>query len=60
MASHWVTVKGAAELLGWSEDTVRRAADSGRLEAHRTPGGHRRIRVDAIEHWTGPGANHEQ
>ena len=32
-----------AALLGVSADTVRRWADSGRLETHRTPGGQRLI-----------------
>ncbi len=31
----------AAELLGVSPDTVRRLADAGQLETHRTAGGHR-------------------
>lgn len=33
----------AAELLGVSPDTVRRWADTGRLRARRTVGGHRRV-----------------
>lgn len=33
----------AAELLGVSVDTVRRWADGGRLETHRTDGGHRMV-----------------
>lgn len=33
----------AAELLGVSVDTVRRWADSGRFETHRSDGGHRMV-----------------
>lgn len=36
-------INEAAELLGVSPDTVRRMADAGTLDAHRTSGGQRRI-----------------
>lgn len=37
-----------AAALGVSESSIKRWCDQGRLEAVRTPGGHRRIRVDAV------------
>lgn len=39
----WITLRAAAELLGVSESTVRRWADSGEVRSYRTGGGHRRI-----------------
>lgn len=38
-----VTVKKAAEHYGVSIDTIRRWADQGLIESHRTPSGQRRI-----------------
>ena len=42
------TTKQAADLLGVSAPTVIKWVEEGRLRAHRTPGGHRRIPVDAL------------
>ncbi|HEU4976474.1 MAG TPA: EAL domain-containing protein [Baekduia sp.] len=39
-----ITLGGASDLLGVSTSTLRRWADSGRLPAIRTEGGHRRFR----------------
>jgi molybdopterin-binding protein len=40
---HTFKMGEAAHLLGVSPDTIRRWADSGRLVAHRTEGGHRLV-----------------
>ena len=42
------TTKQAADILGVSAPTVIKWVEEGRLRAHRTPGGHRRISVDAL------------
>ena len=42
------TTKQAADLLGVSAPTVIKWVEEGRLRAHRTPGGHRRIPVEAL------------
>ena len=39
----WVTLGAASQLLGVSESTIRRWADSGEVRSYRTSGGHRRI-----------------
>lgn len=44
----WITVSEAARAAGVSPDSVRRWADSGRVEAVRTPGGHRRVNADSL------------
>ncbi len=41
--NEWLTLSDVAKLLGVSQGTVRRWADSGRLPFFRTPGGHRRF-----------------
>ncbi len=43
MKPEWLSLTGAAELLGVHPTTVRRWADSGKLPVHVTPGGHRRF-----------------
>jgi len=43
-----LTSREAAEALGVSESSVKRWCDSGQLRTVRTPGGHRRIRVEAL------------
>lgn len=44
----WLTLGVAGALLGVSESTVRRWADSGELRSYRTSGGHRRIRAEDV------------
>lgn len=45
----WLRLGDAARLLGVDPDTLRRWADSGKVEVFRTPGGHRRFPRAAIE-----------
>jgi excisionase family DNA binding protein len=44
-----LTVAGAAARLRVSPSAVRDAIRRGQLPAHRTPGGHRRVRVEDVE-----------
>jgi excisionase family DNA binding protein len=44
----WLTLGAASELLGVSESTLRRWADTGEVRSYRTRGGHRRILEDDI------------
>jgi excisionase family DNA binding protein len=44
----WITLGAAGALLGVSESTIRRWADSGELGSYRTSGGHRRIRAEDV------------
>lgn len=48
-ASDWLSLGPAARLLGVDVDTLRRWADSGRIEAFLTPGGHRRFSRRSID-----------
>ncbi|QTV79445.1 helix-turn-helix domain-containing protein [Microbacterium sp. NIBRBAC000506063] len=43
-----IGVTEAARISGFSIDTIRRAADSGKLNHTRTPGGQRRFLVDDV------------
>lgn len=43
-----VTMREAADALGVSPSTLRRWAETGRLTAHRTQGGHRRFLADDV------------
>jgi diguanylate cyclase (GGDEF)-like protein/excisionase family DNA binding protein len=45
----WLRVQKAADLLGVSPSTVRRWADSGRIDCRRTPSGQRRFLVRDLE-----------
>jgi excisionase family DNA binding protein len=51
MTDEWLSLKGAAELLGVHPSTVRLWSDKGVLPTHRTSGGHRRYRRDDILLW---------
>lgn len=46
----WLSLKGAATQLGVHPTTVRRWADGGHIPCMRTPGGHRRFALSAIQH----------
>jgi excisionase family DNA binding protein len=45
----WLPIGVASRRLGVDPDTLRRWADSGRLESFTTPGGHRRFSSVAVE-----------
>jgi excisionase family DNA binding protein len=47
MEDHY-SIREAAEILKVSESTIRRLFDEGRLEGHRSPGGHRRILKESV------------
>lgn len=49
MASEFLTAPKVADLLGVSDETVRRWADDGRLPYITLPSGHRRYRRSDIE-----------
>jgi excisionase family DNA binding protein len=51
MPQDWLTLSGAAQLLGVHPGTVRNWADQGRLPVQRTRGGHRRFRRADVELW---------
>lgn len=45
----WLALGAASRLVGVAPDTLRRWADSGRIESFVTPGGHRRFLRSALE-----------
>ncbi|MGE5595430.1 MAG: MerR family transcriptional regulator [Hyphomicrobiales bacterium] len=45
----WLTLRAASTLLGVSESTIRRWADSGEVRSYRTGGGHRRILEEDLQ-----------
>ena len=45
----WLPIGAASRRLGVDPDTLRRWADTGRLESFTTPGGHRRFSSAAVE-----------
>ncbi len=47
--SQWLPLGAASRLLGVDSDTLRRWANSGRVEAFTTPGGHRRFERRSLE-----------
>ncbi|MCC7366173.1 MAG: helix-turn-helix domain-containing protein [Dehalococcoidia bacterium] len=56
---NWITLGMASQLLGVSESTIRRWADSGEVRSFRTGGGHRRILEEDLRRIMGsqPNAN---
>ena len=48
-APEWMTLSEASAFLGVDASTLRVWADAGRMEAYRTPGGHRRFDRAALE-----------
>ena len=49
--SEWLSLSGAAELLGVHPSTVRLWSDKGLLPVHRTKGGHRRYKRSEVLLW---------
>ena len=47
--SEWVSLRGAAEMLGVHPATVRNWADKGEIPSRRTAGGHRRFRLADLQ-----------
>jgi excisionase family DNA binding protein len=45
----WLSIGPASRLLGVDQDTLRRWADEGRIDAFTTPGGHRRFERIAVD-----------
>ena len=45
----WLALGAASRLVGVGPDTLRRWADSGRIDAYTTPGGHRRFLRSSLE-----------
>jgi putative two-component system response regulator len=56
LTARTVTLSEAAAALAVSGSTLRRWADSGRIQAHRTTGGHRRFAIDDIRRVMGDDA----
>lgn len=48
-ANEWYTVGQAAQYLGIAQSTFRRWVDAGVLDSFTTPGGHRRVTLEALE-----------
>jgi excisionase family DNA binding protein len=51
MTDEWLSLKGAAGILGVHPSTVRAWSDKGMLPVHRTQGGHRRYKRSEVELW---------
>jgi excisionase family DNA binding protein len=45
----WLPLGAASRLVGVGHDTLRRWADSGRVQSYQTPGGHRRFLRSSLE-----------
>lgn len=58
MTGEWLSLKGAAELLGVHPSTVRLWSNKGLLPVHLTQGGHRRYLRNEVELWEA--ANRQQ
>ena len=46
--NRYLTTRDAADILGVTAPTVIKWVESGRMSAHRTPGGHRRIALEEV------------
>lgn len=51
MTDEWLSLQGAANILGVHPSTVRLWSDKGILPVHRTSGGHRRYKRAEVEMW---------
>lgn len=51
MTEKWLSLSGAAKILGVHPSTVRLWSDKGVLPVHKTQGGHRRYKHDEISLW---------
>lgn len=51
MPKEWLSLSGAAQVLGVHSSTIRSWSDQGNLPVHRTQGGHRRYLRSEIEVW---------
>jgi excisionase family DNA binding protein len=51
MTDKWVSLSGAAKILGVHPSTVRLWSDKGILPTHKTQGGHRRYKCNEISLW---------
>ena len=51
MSDEWLSLRGAADILGVHPSTVRAWSDKGLLPVHRTQGGHRRYKRSEVEMW---------
>jgi excisionase family DNA binding protein len=45
----WLTLGQAARYLGVAQSTIRKWSDSGRVRVYKTPGRHRRYRLDDLD-----------
>jgi excisionase family DNA binding protein len=52
MTEEWLSLSGAAKLLGVHPSTVRLWSDKGVLPVHRTQGGHRRYKRSEVLIWS--------
>lgn len=51
MNKEWLSLSGAAAMLGVHPSTIRKWSDEGKLPVHLTQGGHRRYRLNEVEAW---------
>ena len=45
----WLPLGAASRLVGVGPDTLRRWADTGKVQSYQTPGGHRRFLRSSLE-----------
>src|ERR671911_2264007 len=45
----WLALGAASRLVGVGPDTLRRWADTGKVQSYQTPGGHRRFLRSSLE-----------